>query len=461
MTRYDQVPDWLRASSKEVNATIANLSKKPSKNALYGGAIGMDSTEVASETERKRGRPRGKIPIYTELDEENGEFSEASSEDRNGYSIQEEEGEIGEFEDDESTEAPRVNKDQSEEDGPVSADGYEYQRALDSVRNNNIIEEAGSSGSSSHNRKLMRMVSPSVSSQKFGSLSALDSRSNSRSKKLADELEEGEIAVSGDSPMDQQQSGSWIQEREEGEDEQVLQPKVKRKRSIRLRPRHTTERSEEKHSDKSSLRRADPSQLPFQVDHKYKSQAREDRATKVLGDTGSLKSEKNNSSIKDKRTLVSRKHTANVQGPLKSGRVTYGSTPADDATENLNSDSKVVKGPKSTGNKMSDVIQRKCKNVISKLQRRIDNEGHQIIPLLTELWRRIENSSGVGGAGDNILDLRKIQIRVDKFEYSGVMELVSDVQLMLKCGMQYHGFSYESPNLSPITPCTEAILTNQ
>ncbi|KAL0428846.1 UNVERIFIED_CONTAM: ATP-dependent helicase BRM [Sesamum radiatum] len=175
MTRYDQVPDWLRASTKE-----------------------------------------------------------------------EEEGEIGEFEDDESTEAPRVNKDQSEEDAPFSADGYEYQRALDSVRNNNIIEEAGSSGSSSHNRKLMRMVSPSVSSQKFGSLSALDSRSNSRSKKLADELEEGEIAVSGDSPMDQQQSGSWIQEREEGEDEQVLQPKVKRKRSIRLRPRHTTERSEEK-----------------------------------------------------------------------------------------------------------------------------------------------------------------------------------------------------------------------
>ncbi|KAL0428845.1 UNVERIFIED_CONTAM: ATP-dependent helicase BRM [Sesamum radiatum] len=92
---------------------------------------------------------------------------------------------------------------------------------------------------------------------------------------------------------------------------------------------------------------------------------------------------------------------------------------------------------------MSEVIQRKCKNVISKLQRRIDNEGHQIIPLLTELWRRIENSSSVGGAGDNILDLRKIQVRVDKFEYSGVMELVSDVQLMLKCGMQYHGFSYE------------------
>lgn len=181
MTRYDQVPDWLRASTKEVNATIAKLSKKPSRNGLYGG---VEPVEVLSESERRRVRPKGKTPIYTELDDENGEFSEASSDDRNDYSVQEEEGEIGEFEDDESTEAPRVNKDQSEEDGHASADGYEYQRALDNVRNNNILEEAGSSGSSSHSRKLMRMVSPSVSSQKFGSLSALDGRSSSRSKKL-------------------------------------------------------------------------------------------------------------------------------------------------------------------------------------------------------------------------------------------------------------------------------------
>lgn len=182
MTRYDQVPDWLRASSKEVNATIANLSKKPNKTSLYGGVAPV---EEASETERRRRRPKGKTPIYTELDDDNGEFSEASSDDRNGYSVQEEEeGEIGEFEDDESTEAPRVNKDQSEEEAQVSADGYEYQRTLDNVRNNTVLEEAGSSGSSSHSRKLMRIVSPSVSSQKFGSLSALDGRSSSRSKKM-------------------------------------------------------------------------------------------------------------------------------------------------------------------------------------------------------------------------------------------------------------------------------------
>ncbi|XP_057780565.1 ATP-dependent helicase BRM isoform X2 [Salvia miltiorrhiza] len=440
MTRYDQVPDWLRACTQEVNTTIANLSKKPSKNALYGGM--QPPIEVASETsERRRGRPKGKTPIYTELDDENGDFSDASSNDRNEYSVQEEEdGDIGEFEDDESTEVPIVNKDQSEEDAPVSADGYEYQRALDNVRNNSILEEAGSSGSSSHSRKLMRMVSPSVSSQKFGSLSALDGRSSSRSKKLADELEEGEIAVSGDSPMNQQHSGSWIQDRDEGEDEQVLQPKIKRKRSIRLRPRPA--RAEEKPSDKSSLRRGDPTMLTVQVDNKYKPQASDDRVHKVLGDTSLMKPDKIDSSIKNKRNLPSRRNTANVQSALKSGRVNYGSALPDDATDHLteNFDSKVVKGPKTSGSKMSEVVLRKCKTVVSKLQRRIEYEGHQIIPQLTELWKRNEYASV---DGDNILDLRKIHNRVDKSEYSGVMGFVSDVQLMLKSGMQYYGFSYE------------------
>ncbi|KAL3622142.1 hypothetical protein CASFOL_033553 [Castilleja foliolosa] len=443
MTRFDEVPDWLRACTKEVNMTISNLSKKPSKSSLYAGNIVADSAEPGK---RRRGRPKGKVPIYTELDDDNGEFSEASSEDRNEYSAvqEEEEEENGEFEDDESTEAaPLADKELSEEeDVPAPADGYEYQRGVDYVRNNNILEQAVSSGSSSHGRKLMRIVSPSTS-QKFGSLSALDCRSNPCSQKLVDELEEGEIAVSGDSPIEQQQSGSWTQDHDEAEDEQVLQPKIKRKRSIRLRPRHsTTERLEEKQSDKSSsLRRGDPSQLPFQMEHKYKSQARDDRAhNKSLGDTSSLRVEKSDSSVKNKRILPSRKSTGIMQGSNKAGRVSYGS-PSGDAMEHAreNWDSKIMKGSKSSGNKMSEVIQRKCKNVVSKLQRRIDSEGHQIIPMLTELWKRIEHSSGA----DNLLDLRKIHLRVDKSEYNGIMDLVSDVQFMLKCSMRYYEFTYE------------------
>jgi hypothetical protein len=190
MTRYDQVPEWLRASTREVNTTIATLSKRPSKNALLASNIVKESSEIGSDsspkTERKRGRPKGKNhPNYKELDDEIGEYSEASSDERNGYSILEEEGDIGEFEEDEfsgAVGALPINKDLSEEEGPVCDGGYEYPRASEITRNN--ILEAGSSGSSSDGRRLTQVVSPSVSSQKFGSLSALDARPGSLSKRL-------------------------------------------------------------------------------------------------------------------------------------------------------------------------------------------------------------------------------------------------------------------------------------
>lgn len=65
------------------------------------------------------------------------------------------------------------------------------------------------------------------------------------------------------------------------------------------------------------------------------------------------------------------------------------------------------------------------------------------MPLLTDLWKRIDNSGLPSGVSNNILDLRKIDQRIDRLEYNGVMELVFDVQFMLKGAMQYHGFSYE------------------
>lgn len=192
MTRYDQVPKWLRANTKEVNATVATLTKRPSKNTLLAGNLGKESSEMGSDsspkTERKRGRPKGrKHPNYKELDDENGEYSEASSDERNGYSIQEEEGEIGEFEEDEfsgAVGAPPIIKDQSEEEGPVCDGDFEYPRASESTKNNHVLEEPGSSGSSADSQRLAQTVSPSVSSQKFGSLSALDARPGSLSKRL-------------------------------------------------------------------------------------------------------------------------------------------------------------------------------------------------------------------------------------------------------------------------------------
>ncbi|KAF8413195.1 hypothetical protein HHK36_001171 [Tetracentron sinense] len=464
MTRYDRVPKWLRASSREVNATIASLSKKPLKKTLLASNIGVESSEIVSDlsptkTERKRSRPKGslndeKISIYRELDDENGEFSEASSEERNVYSLHEEEGEIGEFEDEECSGAvdpPPSNKDQSEENGPVCDGGYEYPRASEGTRNNRISDEVNSSGSSSESRRLAQMVSPSISPQKFGSLSALDARPGSLSKRLPDELEEGEIAVSGDSQMDLQQSGSWIHDRDDGEDEQVLQPKIKRKRSIRIRPRHTVERLEEKSSnEKPSLQHEDSSQLAVQVDHKYEVQLRTDPVLQTFREPVAVRHDPTDSVLKSRRNLPSRKiaNSPKLHVLPKPSRLNCMSAPAEDAAEHTRESwvgkSVNTSGPAFFGTKMSDIMQRKCKNVISKLQRRIDKDGHQIVPLLTSLWKRSENSSYMSGmAENNVLDLRKIDQRVDRSEYTGVMEFVADMQSMLKSAAQYFGFSYE------------------
>jgi superfamily II DNA/RNA helicase len=181
MTRYDQVPDWIRASTREVNAAIAASSKRPSKkNALSGGNIVLESTEIGSE--RRRGRPKGKKnPSYKELEDS----SEEISEDRNEDSAHDE-GEIGEFEDDGYSGADiaqPVDKDKLDDVTPSDAE-YECPRSSsESARNNNVVE-GGSSASSAGVQRLTQAVSPSVSSQKFASLSALDAKPSSISKKM-------------------------------------------------------------------------------------------------------------------------------------------------------------------------------------------------------------------------------------------------------------------------------------
>ncbi|GMH00503.1 hypothetical protein Nepgr_002342 [Nepenthes gracilis] len=447
MMRYDQVPQWLRATTKEVNATIAALSKKPPKD-IFSSTTAMES----GETERKRGRrPRGKnCPVYTELDDENGESSEASSEERNGYLAHGEEGEIAEFEDEEEDGVPEVNKEQSEEGGPLCDDGYEYPRTSGSTRNSHMLEEAGSLGSSSDGRRMTLTVSPSISSQKFTTLSALDARPSSLSKKLPDELEEGEIVVSGDSHMDRQQSGSWNYEREEGEDEQVVQPKIKRKRSIRLRPRFRVERQEDRYSNaKPSLHQGDSSQFRFLGGQKFEASARTEPEPKIFGESASFKQDPNELSSRTRRNLPSRRvgNTSKLHASPKSSRINSLSAPSEEADDNSRGswEGKVmnVGGSSNHRSKMTDIIQRRCKNVISKLQRRIDKEGQQITPLLMNLWRRVENSGYMSVPGNHLLDLRRIDQRIDRLEYNGVMELVCDVQLMLKTAVQFYGFSPE------------------
>ncbi|XP_076956925.1 ATP-dependent helicase BRM-like [Bidens hawaiensis] len=409
MTRFDQVPKWLRAGTHEVNTAIVRMSKKPLKNMLYTDSIGVESSEMGSEiAEKRRGRFKGKkFPNYAELDDDIEEFSEATSEEAVKSDEENRDSADDDDDDDDETTTPVVGKSQPE---------FHHPAPPGSSRNNHMLPEPGSSGSSSDTRRLMPVTASSLSSKKFGSLSALDGRHGSRSRRLGDDLEEGEIAMSGDSPIDLQQSGSLNHDHDENE--QVLQPKIKRKRSVRGRPRLAVERQDGKSVDRSLLGQS--SYLPFQADRTPPAKTQPDR--KLVQENNSYKKEQSNLSLKAKRTTPPARKV--------SGQPTR--------TNPVSGPSEVKKGSgPSGGTVMTDAIQRRCKNVITKIQRRIEKEGQQIIPLLTDLWKRTESP------GSNSLDLRKIELRVDQLEYNGVMDLIADVQLMLKGGMQYFGFSHE------------------
>ncbi|KAJ0797562.1 putative DNA helicase chromatin remodeling SNF2 family [Helianthus annuus] len=284
---------------------------------------------------------------------------------------------------------------------------YEYPRGANVMK----LKEEGSSGSSSDSRVSIPVATPSISSQKFGSLSALEARPGSRSRRLHDDLEEGEIAFSGDSHLEVKQSSSGTRDHDEVEDEQVLQPKIKRKRSIRLRPKQ----------EKPSALHGGTSHLPFQADCN-KMQVKTETEQKAMID-------QTHPSLKTKKTQPNRKNSnkANVDVAVRQTRGNSISAPPKVTPEH----------PKESGTKMSEAIQRRCKNVITKIQRRIDKEGQQIIPLLTDLWKKAESH------GNNILDLHKIELRVERLDYNTVPDLIVDVQAMLKSGMQYFGFSHE------------------
>uniref|UniRef100_A0A1D1ZLS2 ATP-dependent helicase BRM n=1 Tax=Anthurium amnicola TaxID=1678845 RepID=A0A1D1ZLS2_9ARAE len=461
--KYDQVPKWLRAGSKEVNAVVSNLSRKPSKN-IFSGNIGLESNEnfvgsSPSKSERRRGRPKGPFgvksySIYRELDDEDGEDSEGSSEERNVYIMHEEEGEIGEFDEEEfngGTGEPLDNKDQSEDERLICDGGsFVYSQALESIRSDHVFEEAGSSGYSSGSQRLPQVATPSGSSQKFGSLSALDAKPASLSKRMLDDLEEGEIAVSSDSHMDLQQSGSFVHDREDGEDEQVLQPKIKRKRSMRIRPRYTVEKPEDKPNSIRLLSQRG-SQLTIQADNDGVTHPRPDSEFEAFNAHVLDGHDLSNPSMKQRRNLTSKKviGTPKSNAVPKSSRLNGVPGVAEDTTENSREswNSKAINtvGPTLVGTKMSDVMQRKCKNVICKLQRRIEKDGHQIVPILSDLWKRNENLYYANPAtmSNNLLDLRRIDQRVDNLEYNGVTDFIADVQLMLKNTVQYLGYSHE------------------
>ena len=174
--------------------------------------------------------------------------------------------------------------------------------------------------------------------------------------------------MSGDSHVDIQQSGSWNHEHEEGEDEQVVQPKIKRKRSIRLRPRPTIERSEERYGEKMPLQRGDPSQSQSQSlgDQRFGRPLKIESESKRSVDPVALKQDHMDMSSKARRTLPSRKtgSTSKLHASTKPGRLSSLSNPPDEPGENSkdswdgNKDAN-TSGNSSYGAKMSEFIQKR------------------------------------------------------------------------------------------------------
>lgn len=433
MMKHNQVPKWLRVSSTELDSVVASLTKKPMRN-----ASGVSVPDTTEKLEKRRGRPTGsgKYSIYREFDDdEDDEESDEDSEERNTPSLPEED-EAGDYEDEDENDD---NKDQSEEEEPINDDGYDFQHGVGRGKAHKS-EEAGSTGSSSGSRRLPPPAPSSL--KKLKSLSALDARPGTFSKRTTDDLEEGEIALSGDSHMDLQQSGSWNHERDDGEDEQVLQPKIKRKRSIRIRPKPNAEKQEDRSGvDVTFSQRG--ARLAFPGDGDYDSQLKSEQEVHAFVDPTSRQQDTIHPIVKQKRNMPSRK----ASPASRVGKSTHlsgsGEASAEQSKENW-SKKKVIDsaGPDSGGTKMSDSMQRKCKNVISKLWRRIDKEGHKMIPNIASWWRRNENSSSKGVAGNN-LDLQKIELRVDGFEYGGVTEFIADMQQMLKSVVQHFNYRIE------------------
>lgn len=163
--------------------------------------------------------------------------------------------------------------------------------------------------------------------------------------------------------MDHQQSGSWIHDRDEGEDEQVLQkPKIKRKRSLRVRPRHAMERPEDKSgSEMISLQRGESSVL---ADYKYQIQKRIDPESKSFGDSNASKHDKNEASLKNKQKLPSRKiaNSSKLHGSPKSNRLNCTSAPSEDGnehpTESWEGKHLNPNGSSAHGTKTTEIIQR-------------------------------------------------------------------------------------------------------
>lgn len=167
-------------------------------------------------------------------------------------------------------------------------------------------------------------------------------------------------------------SGNLIHDHDEAENEQVLQPKIRRKRSIRVRPRHALERQEKS----GDVTPTDSPTMPFHMDHKHQSKMKNDTeaSTLVEPDTPVSRQGQTVPSLKNRRLMSSRRgaDTSQVHGlPKSSSRLScHIKVPADAADEfEEDPDSRAMasRDISSSRSQMSDAIQRKVSMFIYKL----------------------------------------------------------------------------------------------
>lgn len=102
-----------------------------------------------------------------------------------------------------------------------------------------------------------------------------------------------------------------------------------------------------------------------------------------------------------------------------------------------------------------------CKNVICKLQRRIDKEGCQLIPMLYDLWKKndFSNSTSKISRTSNPFNLWIIDQRVEGLEYAEVADFITDLQSMLKNVVQFYKHSQQVCH-RPFTSIVPKLLYN-
>lgn len=85
-----------------------------------------------------------------------------------------------------------------------------------------------------------------------------------------------------------------------------------------------------------------------------------------------------------------------------------------------------------------------CKNVISDIKKKMEDEGDEIAPLLADTFNRNENSTYKNSwAGLRTLNFKNISQRLDENGYESVHDFVKEVQSMLKGVADEFVFSVE------------------